>query len=164
MRVLFGKRILVSIPYSLTVFASIFNGLRLAQLHPFVGVGIGDLHQEMQLMYEQYQPNMPQDYRFPPINQIVTILASYGVLGLAFFLFCLFYPLYYRQNYRDYFFLCFYVVLVSSFLGETPMELQIGKSLYLYFALLGIVCLSPVPKSSKKPTLVAHQEMELVEN
>jgi hypothetical protein len=34
MRVLFGKRILVSIPYSLTVFVSIFNGLRIYVARP----------------------------------------------------------------------------------------------------------------------------------
>jgi len=128
---------------------SITHGLKLVQEHPLLGVGMGDMVPEMNQQYEIHTPQIPKEERFLPINQYVFILTATGIVGLAYFIFATWYPLFYQKNYQNYFMLTFHLALFASFIGETTIELQIGKTVYLLFVLL---CLSYLDQS-KKDTL-----------
>ncbi len=116
---------------------SIETGIEVARDNGWLfGAGIGDMRSEMERIYSQKYPNM--DKRILPHNQWVWVLASMGVFGLLVFAFVVFYPLVYRRNYRFWLFVCFHIILLSSFIAEETIELQIGQSFYLVFVLLGI--------------------------
>ncbi len=126
---------------------SITHGLELASQHPFFGVGIGDLEREMERKYEELTPQIPHSERFLPLNQYVFVLAATGIAGLIYFIFATWYPLFYRKNYHNYFMFTYHLALFSTFLGETSIELQSGKTVYLLFTLLSLAYLDQSDES-----------------
>lgn len=120
---------------------SIENGIKVAKNNSLLfGCGIGDLRDEMNKLYhaDNGQEHKVISKKLLPHNQYIFIFASMGIVGLLIFIFVTFYPLFFRQNYQFWFFVCFHIVTFSSFLAETTIELQIGNSYYLLFVLIGL--------------------------
>ncbi len=113
---------------------SIEKGLTLLKAHPFTGVGIGDLKQEMKRELEK-APEHPRDSLLPH-NQFVFVAAGTGFIGLLVFCGCIFLPLFYRKNLANILFVCFHIIIFSSFLTEATIEEQMGTAFYLQFLLL----------------------------
>jgi O-antigen ligase len=111
-------------------------GLQIGNEHPVVGVGAGDLKQEVRKVYAIQYPDLKAPKM--PHNQFVTIYASAGILGLALFLLGFFFPLFYHRNYQTPLFLVFHVVIFCSCLIENTLENNYGVSLYLLFLLIGL--------------------------
>ena len=109
-------------------------GWELARQHPVFGVGAGNLKQEANRMFEQSYPQLPEP--LVPHNQFLFVLAGTGVVGLLLFLFALFYPLFYRQNYRHPFLLGFYGIVLTSFAIEHTIENSMGVGFFVFFLLL----------------------------
>lgn len=120
---------------------SITHGLELVSEQPFFGVGIGDLKQEMEKKYEALTPHISKSERFLPLNQYVYVMTATGILGLSYFILATWYPVFYRKNYQNYFVLTYHLALFSTFVGETSIELQSGKTVYLFFTLLSLAYL-----------------------
>ncbi|MEO6166522.1 MAG: O-antigen ligase family protein [Chitinophagales bacterium] len=113
---------------------SIDKGMELFSDHPLIGVGIGDLRQEMRRKLEQ-APEHPRDYLLPH-NQFVFVAAGTGIIGLLIFCAGVFLPLFYRRNLNNILFVCFHIIIISSFLTEATVEEQMGTAFYLQFLLL----------------------------
>ena len=111
-------------------------GFSILRDHPLVGVGPGDLKQETQTRYAQRFPD-GASVRMPH-NQLLTIGAGSGVLGLLLFLGAFFTPLLSRKAYRHLPFLLFHLVFLLSFLFENTLENNYGITLYLLWVLIGI--------------------------
>lgn len=112
--------------------ASMKVGWEIGRAHPWFGVGAGDLRREMAARYpEGGKIKMPH-------NQLLTVFAGTGAVGLAVFLIGFFFPLFYRRNYRDPLFLALHVILFFSFLMESTLENNFGVSFFLLFLLLGL--------------------------
>ncbi len=121
-------------------FASMKVGLDIGREHLLFGVGAGDLEREVKLRYDT---GLAGDYKLKmPHNQLVTIFAGTGAIGLAVFLLGFFYPLFYRKNWRNPLFLALHAVIFSSFFVENTIENNFGVSLYLFFLLVGLNFLS----------------------
>lgn len=118
---------------------SIEKGMQLIREHPLTGVGIGDLKQEMTRKLCE-APEHPRDYLLPH-NQFVFVAAGTGLIGL--FIFCLgvFLPLFNKNRISNILFVCFNIILLSSFLTEATVEEQMGTAFYLQFLLLMVVFL-----------------------
>lgn len=117
-------------------FTSIEMGLELAEDNPIVGVGAGNLHQEIKELYKKLYPKA-REIKLPH-NQFVWVLAANGIIGLITFSLAFFSPLLYKNNYRHPLFLAFNTVIFSSFLTESTLETSLGVALYLFFLLLSL--------------------------
>lgn len=113
---------------------SIQKGLVLFKQNPMMGTGIGDLKKEMNALYQNY-PDMPSEKRLPH-NEFIYVLASGGLIGLLLFGIGIFTPLFFHKNYKQLLFLCFYIIILSSFITEATLEEQIGTGFYSVFGLL----------------------------
>lgn len=120
---------------------SIDKGMELLCDHPLIGVGIGDLKLEMKRKLEQ-APEHPREYLLPH-NQFVFVAAGTGITGLLIFCAGVFMPLFYRRNLSNMLFVCFHIIIISSFLTEATVEEQMGTAFYLQFLLLMYVFLQP---------------------
>ncbi len=117
-------------------FASMQVGLNIGREHPLLGIGAGDLKQEVK---RRYETGLVGGYKYRmPHNQLVTIFAGTGLVGLSLFLTGFFFPLFYRKNWRNPLFLALHAVIFSSFFVENTTENNFGVSLYLFFLLIGI--------------------------
>lgn len=105
---------------------------RIAKQSPWLGVGIGDLEDEQEKIYSIEYPQQPVMY---PHNFFLTIYASTGIIGFFFFCFCFFCPLFYRKNYKNLFFLLYYMTIFISFLTENTLLIAIGVALHTFFLL-----------------------------
>jgi O-antigen ligase len=97
------------------------------------GVGIGDLGVEMQKKLEQ-APEHPRTWLLPH-NQFLFVAAGTGIFGLLVFTVAVLLPLFNRHCNRQWIFVCFNIILLSSFLTEATVEEQMGTVLYLCFLL-----------------------------
>lgn len=105
---------------------------RVAKQNPWIGVGIGDLNDEQTKIYLAEYPQQKVMY---PHNFFLTIYASMGILGLVLFSFFFLFPLFYRKNYRNLFFLLYYMTIFISFITENTLLIAIGVALHAFFLL-----------------------------
>ncbi|HHM21560.1 MAG TPA: O-antigen ligase family protein [Bacteroidetes bacterium] len=120
--------------------ASMLAGWQVAKENIWLGVGAGDLKKEIKNIYEKKYAGK---YHFRmPHNQLISILAGTGIVGLGVFLIGFFYPLFYKNNFRQPLFLALHAVVFVSFFMENTIENNFGISMYLFFLLSGLNFLS----------------------
>jgi O-antigen ligase len=115
---------------------SIKAGIHVGNQSPLIGVGIGDLVDEMQATYASDFPMMAADYRFIPHNQFASYYAAFGFVGLAWFLVIFFYPIIRRRGFQNVLLMSLLLFVFTSFLSESTLEGQVGIAFYLVFLLL----------------------------
>ncbi len=113
---------------------SIEKGIELFSEHPLTGVGVGDLAQEMKKKLDT-APEHPRDILLPH-NQFVFIAAGTGIFGLLVFMAVIVLPLSVKRNFHNWLFICFHIIILSSFFTEATIEEQMGTGFYLLFLLL----------------------------
>lgn len=117
-------------------FGSIMVGIDIGNRYPLLGCGYGNLDSEIRSTYQRV---FPQDNECKlPHNQFVMTYAAAGLLGVFILLIAFFYPLFYRKNYRDWYFLALHCIVFCSFLVEATIETQVGTLLYTFFLGLGL--------------------------
>lgn len=114
---------------------SIMAGLELVKKSPVLGVGAGDLKDELKAYYKQYHDGLKMKL---PHNQFVTVAASYGFLGLILFLISVLNPLVYKRNYKKILFLGFNLFMIGSMMFESTLDTNYGITIYLVFLLIGL--------------------------
>ncbi len=110
---------------------SIEKGAEIFRENFFFGTGIGDLKQEMRRKLAQATED-PPDHLLPH-NQFVFVASGTGIVGLMIFCFAILLPLFNRKNLNNILFVCFYIIVISSFLTEATLEEQMGTAFYLLF-------------------------------
>ncbi len=111
-------------------------GFSLFKQHPVVGVGLGDIKDETNRIYSQLHPEVTDEHRLEPHNQFLFIAVISGFLGLLVFLTALLTIFLSNSNYRKWLFCVIYCGLLSSFMTETTIEMQLGTLLFLFFVVL----------------------------
>lgn len=111
---------------------SIINGLKLVKENPVFGTGIGDIYIEMDKKYDINYPDLPEKYRFGPIDQFLFTLASMGIAGFVILYGLLLIPLYFIKR-KHRLLIPFYILTFSTFIGENTIELIVGKTAFLIF-------------------------------
>lgn len=109
---------------------SIINGFKILKDSPLLGSGIGDIEKEMNKKYELNYKDLPKEMRFQPVNQFVFTLSSMGILGFVLYYLLLLFPVFYTKN-RHELLIPVYVLTLLTFVGETTIELMIGKTAFL---------------------------------
>ncbi|MFK7933817.1 MAG: O-antigen ligase family protein [Saprospiraceae bacterium] len=109
-------------------------GWELAQRQPLVGVGAGNLRQEIKEIYRTQFPDLTEPKM--PHNQWLSVFAGTGIVGLLIFGVGFFLPLFYEKNYQNPLFLGFYAIIFTSLMMENTLENSMGIGLYAFFLLL----------------------------
>jgi O-antigen ligase len=128
-------------------FISFEVGLNIGNKNPLFGVGAGDLKKEVESYYKEQsidvsKPKMPH-------NQLISVYAGTGLVGLLIFCMAFFYPLKYQNNYKDELFVALHLIVFFSFMVENTIETAIGVAFYSFFLLLGINYLSGKEQDSE---------------
>ena len=105
----------------------------LIQKHPVFGVGTGDIPNAYTQAYNELDSPLAQEFRHRAHNQYLSITVGFGVVGLALFLFVLFYPYLSSKKTRSYLYTIFMVILLISMLPEDTIESQAGVTWFALF-------------------------------
>ncbi len=120
-------------------------GWRIGNENPMIGAGIGDVLDKITKIYVTEYPNITENNRLIPHSQFVYIFAGCGWLGLLWFVVACFYP-YLDARLRNVgLFMIFNTIIVTSFISESTLEIQLGVALHLFFLLLILSYTNPNP-------------------
>ena len=100
--------------------------------HFFIGVGTGDIADAFTLQYEKSNSLLEQKSRLRSHNQYLSITIAFGIIGLAWFLFSLFYPPIKLGMFSNFLFLSFFCIALFSFFTEDTLETQAGVTFYVF--------------------------------
>lgn len=109
------------------------GGLLLFKKYPVFGVGTGDMEDALYEEYKIMKSKLKPEFMFHAHNQYLTILITFGVVGLLWFLFALIYPPVTLHYFNDYFFLVFFILMTSSMLADDTIDTHSGVSLFAFF-------------------------------
>lgn len=102
--------------------------------HHFIGVGAGDLRQEME---DRFRQKYPESSKYIlPHNQFLTTLAATGFIGFLLFLTAFMHPLLEGRWKRSLLFLNFQVIAFLSFMVENTLENSVGVAFYCLFTII----------------------------
>lgn len=102
--------------------------------YPVFGVGAGNLGREVNREFRTKYPEFKQTLM--PHNQFLFVAAGTGLAGLGLFCVALFYPLFYRKNYRNDLMLAFYTISLTAFMIEHSIENSLGVGFFVFFLTL----------------------------
>lgn len=113
---------------------SLKTGLKIFSSHPWIGIGVGNLRQEVNRLFKEDYP----DYAEPltPHNQFIYVMAGTGIVGLGLFLYFFFGPLFISGNFRAPLLLSFYGLTGTAFLLEHTIENSMGTGFVVLFLIL----------------------------
>ncbi len=98
------------------------------------GVGTGDVRDVYQDYYKKNKPGILKNEKWiHGHNQFLSIFVSYGIVGFVWFCIALFYPVYVRRGYKNYFFIIFFTISLLSMFTEDTLNIQIGVSFFVFF-------------------------------
>lgn len=104
--------------------------------HPILGVGMGDVQDEMVRLYKEMYPKVPEEGILKlPHNQLLSSAMSLGLLGPIFLLLFIIFPIKQAQNHKVFVFTTFFILLLAYFI-DAYLEVQLGCYLFLYFSTL----------------------------
>lgn len=119
-------------------FTSIHAGILVGNTNPLLGVGVGDIKNEIDHVYETEYPHFQHKDRLMPHNQFIMVYATCGIIGLIIFIVSILYPVLYKKSYRHILYTIFNIIIIASFFAEATIEGQIGSAFYTIFVLLGL--------------------------
>lgn len=120
-------------------------GWRIGNENPMIGAGIGDVLDEITKIYVSEYPEIEERNRLIPHSQFVYIFAGCGWLGLLWFVAVCFYPYLDVRLRNTALFIIFNTIIVTSFISESTLEIQLGVALHLFFLLLLLSYTNPKP-------------------
>jgi len=117
------------------------TGMNIFKSNALIGVGTGDVYNEMLAQYEEEGSLLVPAYRKHPHNQYLSIALGFGLFGLALFLWGLFYPVYLQRDQLNYVSVVFLAIALISMITEDTLETQAGVSFVAFF--YALLVLSP---------------------
>lgn len=104
--------------------------------HPLLGVGVGDVQDEMVRIYGQKYPDIPKEGALKlPHNQFLTTAMAIGLPGSIILILLLLTPLKSKFDYR-YFLSINMIVFAVAFMIDAMLEVQFGLFLFLFFIMI----------------------------
>ena len=104
------------------------------------GVGTGDIVDAFADYYEETNSKLRPEYRFRSHNQYLAITVAFGIVGLLWFLFSMFYPYFSDKKNRNYIYFVFLFIIALSMFTEDTIETQIGVTLFAFFNSFLVFC------------------------
>lgn len=117
--------------------ASWRTGIEIISRHPLTGVGAGDLLTESKKVSHELFPSIAnEDDRKMPHNEFIWIWAATGVFGFLAYVIAFIYPFAASIRRADWLMAILFVIFLSAFITEAPLEEQIGSIFYLLFLVI----------------------------
>ena len=110
-------------------------GIQVARTQPLIGVGAGDIRNEMNDLYTRNAQEDTVKSKMPH-NQFIYMWAATGIIGVCVFLISALYPWFSRKRYKHMLFTVFLSMMLFAFMAEHTLEIQLGTAYYLLFLLL----------------------------
>jgi hypothetical protein len=104
------------------------------------GVGTGDLGIAFEQEYVKSHSLLDKEFRWRSHNQFLAIFATFGVIGLAWFLFSLIFPAIRLSKFHDFYYLSFFIIAMLSMLTEDTLETQAGVTFFAFFSSFYLFC------------------------
>jgi hypothetical protein len=98
------------------------------------GVGTGDLEQAFQQEYINSGSLLEKEFRWRSHNQFLAITATFGIIGLAWFLLSLILPAIWLSKFHDFYYLSFFIIVILSMFTEDTLETQAGVTVFAFFS------------------------------
>jgi O-antigen ligase len=120
--------------------------------HPVLGVGAGDVMEEMKEGYVKWYPQVPEAAQLWPHNQFLTCAMAVGIPAAIFFVLWITAPLrLVRRNREGFYFILVWLMLLVPLMVDVFLEVQFGVAVFLIFLLWQRQTLiHPLPALSKK--------------
>lgn len=109
------------------------TSVKIIREHWLTGVGTGDLEDAFQEEYTKSKTLLDKEFRWRSHNQFLAIFATFGIIGLAWFLFSLVFPAIRLSKYHDFYYLSFFIIVMMSMLTEDTLETQAGVTVFAFF-------------------------------
>lgn len=106
---------------------------RIIEKSLWFGHGTGGYFSAYQDEYNNSPFFQEQEYRQRSHNMFLSYLVDFGLFGLLFICFALFYPVIIEQKTRDYLMLIFLLIIVLSFLNEDTLNNHDGVTFFAFF-------------------------------
>ena len=107
-------------------------GVDLFKSNLYVGVGIGDVHNEFMNYYEKENSLLKGSNRKRVHNQYLSLAVGLGIFGLLVWLFVFYYPYFILTNNKQLYFY-FLLIISISFLTDNTLERQAGVMFFSFF-------------------------------
>jgi len=104
------------------------------------GVGTGDVEKAFDAQYEKMNSPLTKGWRLRSHNQFLAIGTAFGIIGLLWFLFTLFYPIVAEKKFKDYFYMTFFIIAFLSMFTEDTLETQAGVTFFAFFNSFYLFC------------------------
>jgi O-antigen ligase len=112
------------------------NALQLISMHPLLGVGTGDIKDELKSEYALNNYRYGVDGDLNPHNQYLHTTVMLGLFGLLFLLIFLFMPAFEALKFRNWTYATFLLIIILNAFTESIMEVQKGILFIVYFQVL----------------------------
>ncbi|MEI6059802.1 MAG: O-antigen ligase family protein [Bacteroidota bacterium] len=112
------------------------TSLLIIRQHPLIGVGTGDLPQAFEEQYSRMNTNLASQNRLRSHDQYLSITVAFGIIGLIWFMYMMFYPGIKTRSFSNYFYLIFWLIFMLSMLTEDTIESQEGVTFYVLLTAL----------------------------
>lgn len=107
-------------------------GFIIGNQSPLIGVGAGDLVNELSNLYQERYPEV-KDFNLLPHNQLIQAYAATGILGVAIILLALILPIVTKSIRQDWYLVSMSIVIYVGIMVEPLFENQIGVALYTFY-------------------------------
>ncbi len=101
--------------------------------HPLIGAGTGDVRKGFDDYYDATHSTLSKEFRLRAHDQYLEIGVGFGLIGLAFFIFSLFYPGIKTKKIFTYFYFVFWMIFMLSLFTEDTLETEAGATFYAFF-------------------------------
>jgi hypothetical protein len=101
--------------------------------HPVIGVGTGDVRKGFDDYYYATHSTLTHEFRLRAHDQYLEITVGFGFVGLAWFIFSLFYPGIKTKKMYTYFYFVFWMIFMLSLFTEDTLETEAGSTFYAFF-------------------------------
>jgi O-antigen ligase len=108
-------------------------GLQIFSENKLLGVGFGDIEQEMNRVYEQKYPTL--DHKLPHNQWLLTLMGT-GIVGFVVSLFVFWYPVFEQKRFKDFLFLSLHIFVFVFSMTDIPFEATFSLSFYVFFVCL----------------------------
>jgi hypothetical protein len=99
----------------------------------WMGTGTGDISNAFKEQYDKMDSQLGERFRWRSHNQYMSMLATFGIFGLLWFLIAILWPPLRLGMFSDYYFLSFFAVLMLSMITEDTIESQAGATFFAFF-------------------------------
>ena len=118
-------------------YAYMQGAVALIKKHIIFGVGTGDMEDMLYAQYKEMGTKLKDEFIFHAHNEFLSIAIAFGVFGLLLYIFALIYPPIKLHAFSDYYFLGFFIIIITSMFTDDTIDTHAGVSLFaFYYSLL----------------------------